>query len=316
MQIERAKHCKSVCVIVILVVMLVLLCACGANNSNASSSERDLSSGAEMPPTDTVKVETESDMQENDIGTVIPGAEYYEGFLIDNILSFSDGTEELHYHIYFPEDNDGTKAYALYISLPGYGGYYFQGVGVNLRMESFASEAKNYVSDMIIVAPQPNDWGMTSANQTIGLTKYLLSSYSIDPNRVYISGYSGGGETLSLVLGLEPQLYAAALHVSSQWDGEYEPLIQNRTPLYLVIGEADEYYGSEPAREAYESFQSLYKKEGLSADEINEILVLDVKEQNYFNEQGISNQHGGGGLIAHDKEIMNWIFSKCRQNGD
>lgn len=316
MHIKRARHCKNAFSIVLLGAMFASLCACGVNNSNIILGQKDSSSSTEMLSPETDNAESESDMQENDIGSVTPGAEYYEGFLIDNILSFSDGTEELHYHVYLPEDYDGEKAYALYISLPGYGGYYFQGVGVNLRMESFASEAKNYVSDLIIVAPQPNDWGMTSANQTISLTKYLLSSYSIDPNRIYISGYSGGGETLSLVLGLEPQLFAAALHVSSQWDGEYEPLIQNRTPLYLVIGEADEYYGSEPARETYESFQSLYEKEGLSANEINEILVLDVKEQSYFTERGISNQHGGGGLIANDKEIMNWIFSKCRQNGD
>lgn len=97
--------------------------------------------------------------------------------------------------------------------------------------------------------------------------------------------------------------------MSAQWGGEYEPLIHSRTPLYLVIGEADEYYSSEPVGEAYETFRDSYEKEGFSADEINEVLVLDVKEQNYYNKRGTLNQHGGG-LIAHDKEIMSWLFSK------
>ena len=55
---------------------------------------------------------------------------------------------------------------------------------------------------MIIVAPQLNDWGQTSADQAIDLTEYFLRHYKIDPSKVYINGYSGGGETLSLVLGV------------------------------------------------------------------------------------------------------------------
>ncbi len=72
---------------------------------------------------------------------------------------------------------------------------------------------------MIILAPQLEDWDELSANQTIALTKYFLKHYNIDKNKVYISGYSGGGETLSWVLTKEPELYRAALMCSSKWDG-------------------------------------------------------------------------------------------------
>lgn len=64
---------------------------------------------------------------------------------------------------------------------------------------------------MIIAAPQMNDWGETSADQTIALTRWLLSAYNIDTSRVYIEGYSGGGETLSRVLDKAPELYTAAM---------------------------------------------------------------------------------------------------------
>lgn len=40
------------------------------------------------------------------------------------------------------------------------------------------------------------------------------------------------------------------------------------------------------------------------------MLVLDIKEHDYFTEQGISNEHGGGGLFAFDEEIMAWLFVK------
>lgn len=95
---------------------------------------------------------------------------------------------------------------------------------------------------MIIVAPQLNDWEQTSADQTIELTQYFLTHYKINSSKVYINGYSGGGETLSLVLAKQPELYTAALMCSSQWDGAYEPVVETKTPVYFVIGESDEYY--------------------------------------------------------------------------
>ena len=90
------------------------------------------------------------------------------------------------------------------VTLPGYQGLYFQGVGENIRTEDFGFEAQKYITDMIIVAPQLNDWGQTSADQTIELTQYFLTHYIINPAKVYINGYSGGGETLSLVLAKQP----------------------------------------------------------------------------------------------------------------
>ena len=40
---------------------------------------------------------------------------------------------------------------------------------------------------------------------------------------MYAEGYSGGGETMSRVMGLRPDLFTAYLQCSSQWDGAYGP---------------------------------------------------------------------------------------------
>ena len=244
-------------------------------------------------------------------GTVTEGTETYRGFILDNVLhSPHDG--DIHYNAYIPESYDGSKPYALFFTLPGYEGLYFQGVGVNLRAEAFGFEAQKYVEDMIVVAPQLSDWGETSANQTVALVEYFLERYNIDPARVYANGYSGGGETMSLVMAKRPELFAAYLHVSSQWDGAYEPVVEARTPVYLFVGESDEYYGSQPTKTAYNALRDLYLAQGLTEDEIAKLLVLDVKEQKWFTERGISNQHGGGGLAARDESVMTWLFSKTR----
>lgn len=242
------------------------------------------------------------------IGKVKPGSKYYRGFLLDNVLKTKAG-DKIHYNLYVPKSYDGTKRVPLFITLPGWEGLYFQGVGENLKWEDFGFEAQKYHEDMIIVAPQLDDWGSTSAEQAITLTKYFLAAYKINKKKVFINGYSGGGETLSLVLEKEPELYTAALHVSSQWDGkDYGKLIKKKTPVYFAIGEKDSYYGSGPVKKAYQQLKKLYQKAGLSEKEIEKVLILDVKEQAYFDARGVKDQHAGGETFAKDKKIMGWLF--------
>ena len=246
-----------------------------------------------------------SDMQRY----ITEGTEEYRGFVIDNVFhSITEG--EIHYNVYIPESYDGSRPYALYFTLPGYEGLYFQGVAANLQSEDFGFEAQKYNSEMIIVAPQLSDWRETSADQTIALLEYFLEQYNIDPSKVYGNGYSGGGETMSIVIGKHPELFTAYLQVSSQWDGAYEPVAEARLPVYFAIGRNDEYYGSEPTQEAYDALHALYIQQGLSEEEIAELLVLDIKEHAYFTERNAPNEHGGGGFFAYDEEIIGWLFSR------
>lgn len=241
------------------------------------------------------------------------GTSKYRDFVLDNVLH-SETEGDIHYNVYIPEDYDGTESYALFMTLPGYQGLYFQGVGQNVMTEEFGFMARDYISKMIIVAPQLNDWQDTSARQTIALTEYFLDTYNIDRSRVYAEGYSGGGETMSRVMGMRPDLYTAYLQCSSQWDGNYTEVVKARVPVYFAIGEKDEYYGSEPSRNAYNAIHKLYEQEGLSNSEIDRLLVLDIKPTSYFSSEGISNQHGYGGyLFARDKNIMGWLFGQVKK---
>ncbi len=243
---------------------------------------------------------------------VEPGTEEYKGFMLDNVLH-SENEGDIHYNLYVPQSYDGSKSYALFLTLPGYQGLYFQGVGENVRTEEFGFTARDYVPDMIIAAPQLNDWGDTSARQTIELTEYFLDTYNIDKSRVYAEGYSGGGETMSRVMGMRPELYTAYLQCSSRWNGGYEAVVKSRTPVYLAVGEKDEYYGAEPSRNAYSEIRRLYKDEGLSDSEVDKLVVLDVKPTSYFTQNGITNQHGYGGyLFVRDNGIMSWLFGQVK----
>ena len=100
------------------------------------------------------------------------GTETERGFVLDNVLHSSEG--DIHYNLYTPESYDGSEPRALFVTLAGYEGLYFQGMGANLA-EDFGFEAQDYDPDMLVLAPQLNDWGETSARQTIVLVEYFLA---------------------------------------------------------------------------------------------------------------------------------------------
>lgn len=241
-------------------------------------------------------------------GSIEFGTQEKDGFIVDNVLH-SDTQGDIHFSSYIPESYDGSEPYALFVTLPGWEGLYFQGVGANLG-ESYPFETRNYNDNMIVLSTQLDDWGETSANMAIELTEYFLEHYNIDRKKVYLHGFSGGGETGSLVMCKRPELFSAYLMTSSKWDGDLDVLANAHAPVYMAIGEDDSYYGSGYLKQAYSDLYSLYKAQGLSADEISELLVLDVKEQDYFSERGFQDQHGGGMAFAEDESIMSWLFSQ------
>lgn len=240
---------------------------------------------------------------------VTPGTEVDRGFVVDNVLHAGD-LGDIHYSILVPESYDVARPVSLFVTLPAEPGLYYQGAGANLRVEEFAFTAQAYDRNMIIAAPQPNDWEQTSANQVIALTEYLLVTYDIDPERVYIEGYSYGGETLSLVMSTKPSLYRAALHCASQWDGDVDALATARVPLRISLGDDDEFYTVEAARKVIEELRALYRAQGLTEDEIDQLVVFDVKDASYFSGWD-GGQHGAGSpLMARDPEVMGWLFAQ------
>ena len=253
--------------------------------------------------------------------TVTAGEEEYDGFTIDNVMSFSDIEEDLHYQLYVPDGYDGSEPYALYIALPGHGGYLEvdSDAGDNIRQESFALRSTAYNDKMIVAAPQLseiadkyediNDEFNVHSEQVIKFTEYLLANYNIDLSKVYISGYSRGGRVMSVILTKRPDLYSAALDISSKWEGDEAVIVKNRLPIYFVIGENDESFGSDPFRETYEKIISLYEQEGLTPEEAEKLTVLDIKDSDYFSFGDYDSQHLGADLFAFDDNVMNWLVN-------
>lgn len=283
-------------IIILIIVILIICLAIGFlvyMRRNDFSNYIELNNIGKNTQTlsDTNNVNNNEIIYNNKLSTdyIEIGSKENRGFVVDNVLH-SKAQDDIHFSSYLPKDYNKDKKYAIYFALPGWEGLYFQGVGANL-VESYPFETQKYNKDMIIISPQLDDWGEESANDCIALVEYFLENYNIDKSKVYISGVSGGGETLSIVLGKRPELFTAALYVSSKWDGDLEVLANSKTPLYMVIGENDSYYGSEKTKTAYNSLYQIYEEKGLTKSEIDNILVLDVKDHSYFTSRVTRNSN-------------------------
>ena len=225
---------------------------------------------------------------------------------LNNTLKTSDGM--LHYTYYLPKNYDESKSYPMLMTLPGWSNRFNTITTTPLTENSYAkSQAEVWselLGDMIVVSPNLTDWGDKSARQTVELTKYFLDTFSVDTTRIYAAGFSAGGETLSRVVDKNPNLFAAYLHCATQWDGGYENVAENDMPVYITMAENDEYYGSDTAKSAYTGIKTAYEKTEKDSDDY---LVLDIKADSYFP-QGTASYHGGGYIIAHDKDIIRWLI--------
>ena len=231
------------------------------------------------------------------------------GFVTEQILEGSTG--QIHYSYYLPQDYSSVQEYPMIITMPGYDMMWFgaDSSGSNLNWRGFLCWTE-LPENLIVVSAQLTDWGETSALQAIELTEYFIDNFSVDKNRIYAAGYSAGGETMTQAVSLRPDLYAAYLHGASQWDGEYASVAQEEVAVYIFMAENDEYYGSQRAKEAYDGLYTEYSAAGLTEEQIDDVLQLQIPDNEWFADRGITgNYHGGGNILFDEESILEWILS-------
>lgn len=299
-----ARHLCAILALACMVCLGAGFAGCssgGANGGLESGSNSGLNSGLNSGA-DGSPVGEETQQPE-------PTAARPTGLVAQQVLQHETGA--IHYSYYLPEDYDENRQYPMMVVMPGYDMMWFgeDSAGANLNWRGFVCWTE-LDEDMIVVSAQLTDWHETSAQQAVALTEYFLQNFSVDPKRVYAAGYSAGGETMSQAVAMRPDLYAAYLHGASQWDGAFDPVAQNRVAVYIFMAEGDEYYGSQRARDAYDKLHAAYEALGWTQEEIDDVLQLQIPNNAYFNQRGITgNYHGGANILFEDASILNWIVS-------
>ena len=101
------------------------------------------------------------------------GSTLYRGFISDN-LYHDKNLGEVHFSSYIPKSYDGSKPYALFITIPGWDGWLFWGAGANLEFQDFGIEAQKYNSEILVLSLQFNACDELTAKQTVAITEYFL----------------------------------------------------------------------------------------------------------------------------------------------
>jgi len=165
-----------------------------------------------------------------------------------------NGNRIFHYSVYVPGDYDPLERYPCLIELSGGNGF----------AESVFLRTMNIVPDNYILVSPDADYGMWWAEDQIRMFNDLLGrilrGYAVDPDRIYLHGFSNGGMAAYLYGFLHPDRFAAVATLEGcarPTDGgrgvETEmSLNMINTPLLIMHGDRDSVVSIEPDRQLAE----------------------------------------------------------------
>lgn len=107
----------------------------------------------------------------------------------------------------------------------------------------FASDRDQKEHPAFVLVPQYTDWAVQddwSTTDEVEMTIHLLDAvckeYNVDTNRLYTTGQSMGGMMSFYFNITHPDLFAASLFVSSQWDTSKMQAFGKKKFFYIVAG--------------------------------------------------------------------------------
>ncbi len=206
-------------------------------------------------------------------------------------LSYQDKTTgiDLPYNLFVPKDYDPTKQYPLVLfmhdaSVTGreVTATLTQGLGAVI----WASDYEQQKHPCFVLAPQyattiANDKSEASPalDATVSLINGLQSQYSIDADRIYTTGQSGGCMA-SIALNIKyPELFAASYLCSGQWEPTVTaPLAKMNIWISVAEGDMRAYPGMNAITEFLLTKGATVTKDYISAQSTDAQLDFKVKE--------------------------------------
>ncbi|WP_432487922.1 carboxylesterase family protein [Kineococcus sp. SYSU DK018] len=242
--------------------LLAGVAACGGSAQTTTGSVVSTSSAAAGASTTS----TTSTAESPDLETLV--AEVTDKFTQETYTDTQTGLS-LPYNLFVPADYDASQAYPLVLYIPDSS---LVGQDVTAPLSQYgaliwASDAEQAKHAGIVVVPEYpeviiDDHDAFTTTDYVALTPRLLedvkSRYSVDEARVYGTGQSMGCMTVMYLAAQDPQLFAAELFVSGQWDiSQLQNLTQEKF-FYIAAG------GDEKASAGQEEVQAMLTDAGVS----------------------------------------------------
>ena len=114
---------------------------------------------------------------------------------------------------------------------------------------------------------------------TVGLIEFLTENYNIDTNRLYTTGQSMGCMSSLYLNSKYPDLFAASLYVSGQWDISVLEPLENQSFFYVTAGgDAKASGGQDEVMALFDQDQVSYSYETWDAQSDDEQQNANVQE--------------------------------------
>ena len=149
----------------------------------------------------------------------------------------------LEYSLYIPQGYDESTEYPLIMFIPDSTG---AGLSSQEIVENYygaavwASDEDQEKHPSFVLVPAytgtvtDDNWNASSQlDATVSLIHYLVQEYSIDENRLYTTGQSMGCMSSLYLNSTYPDLFAASLYVSGQWDISVLSVLEDQKFFYI-----------------------------------------------------------------------------------
>ena len=239
----------------ILLAFLCFLTACGtsAGNGNAPGAEEPVNEETERTPTNADGSRGGDPGGGGRGGITVANDPEIQSVLDENAGKFEqrtfvdpDTADVLEYSLYIPDGYDASAAYPLLMFIPDSTGagksakeiveqYY--GAAVWVTEEEQGKHPSFVAVPAFTETVVDDDWNVSAQVETaVSLLRELQETYSIDADRLYTTGQSMGCMT-SLYLNCKyPDLFAASMFVSGQWDISALKPLENQKFFYITAG--------------------------------------------------------------------------------
>ena len=196
------------------------------------------------------------------------------------------------YNLSVPKGYDGTKSFPLVLFMADASTIgkdvtapLTQGYGAL----EFASDRDQTAHPSFVLVPQytewavQDDWSTTDeVEMTIRLLQAVCKEYKVDTNRLYTTGQSMGGMMSFYFNITHPDLFAASLFVSSQWDTSKMKDFGKKHFFYIV---AD---GDQKASGGMKDLAEVLKQQNAKVDSASWSAKLPQAEQERLAEELIA----------------------------
>ena len=221
-------------------------------------------------------------------------------------LTYEDSVtgKTMQYNLLVPDGYDGTKSLPLVLFMAD-----ASTVGKDVTTPltqgygalEFASNRDQQKHPSFVLVPQYTEWTVKDdwstsdeVEMTIRLLQTICKKYKVDTNRLYTTGQSMGGMMSFYFNITHPDLFAASLFVSSQWDTSKMKDFGKRKFFYIVAG------GDGKASGGMRELTAVLKKQNAHIDSASWSAKLPPAEQERLAEALIA-KGGSFNFVCFEK---------------